>query len=72
MKMKVICAVMIYNGETYHEGDDVEVDDEKERQMLIRERCAVQSEVIEKEVDKFPEDASMNKEQARQKGGRRR
>lgn len=69
MKMKVIRAVVVYNGETYHEGDSVEVDNEKERQMMVRERCAVESQVMEKEVVESDTDAEMREK--REKGKRR-
>ncbi len=46
MRVKVIGAVLIYNGKTYHEGDYVEIEDKEEQQILVRERCVVES-VIE-------------------------
>lgn len=49
MRVKVIGAVLIYNGKTYHEGDDVEIEDKEERQILIRERCVVESVVKSQE-----------------------
>ena len=47
MRVKVIGAVLIYNGKTYHEGDYVEIEDEEERQILMRERCVVESPKVE-------------------------
>lgn len=72
MEMKVIRAVVVYNGETYHEGDSVEVDNKKERQMMVRERCAVESQVIEKEVVESAEDTGMNTEKVKGKRGGQR
>lgn len=43
MRVKVTCAVLVYNGKTYNEGDYTEIEDEEERQILIRERCIVKS-----------------------------
>ena len=43
MRVKVIGAVLVYNGKTYHEGDYVEIEDKEERQILIQERCVVES-----------------------------
>lgn len=43
MRVKVIGAVLIYNGKTYHEGDYVEIEDKEERQILIRERCVMEA-----------------------------
>jgi hypothetical protein len=41
MKAKVLCAILVYNGETYHEGEDVEAASDTELAMLIRERCVM-------------------------------
>jgi hypothetical protein len=48
MRVKVSCAIMVYNGETYHNGDYLEIASDTERQILIRERCIV--ELSEKKV----------------------
>lgn len=42
MRVKVTCAVMVYNEETYRNGDYLEIEDAAERQTLIRERCIVE------------------------------
>lgn len=63
MRVKVICAAMVYNGEIYHNGDYVEVNDKKEREIMVQERCAVESpEAFEEKIRNSP---------ARGKGGRR-
>jgi hypothetical protein len=41
MRVKVTCAIMVYNGETYHNGDYLEIESDTELQILIRERCIV-------------------------------
>ena len=39
MRVKVLCNVLVYNGELYRKGDYLEVESEEERAILIRERC---------------------------------
>jgi len=46
MRTKVLSAIMVYNGVTYHNGDYCEVGSEDELQTLVRERC------VEKIVEK--------------------
>ena len=63
MRVKVICEAMVYNGEIYHNGDYVEVEDKKEREIMVQERCAAESpELFEEKIGKQP---------ARIKGGRK-
>lgn len=50
MRVKVICGVLVYSAGTYHEGDYVEVENGAERQMLIQERCVVESQAVEKKI----------------------
>ena len=54
MRVKVICEAMVYNGEIYHNGDYVEVEDKKEREIMVQERCVVESPELfeEKKRDK--------------------
>jgi hypothetical protein len=54
---------MVYNGETYHNGDYLEIEGNSECQALIRERCIV--ELTEKK--KVSEVASTVKNQVRRK-----
>ena len=42
MRVKVTCAIMVYNEETYRKGDYLEIESDTERQTLIRERCIVE------------------------------
>ena len=42
MRVKVTCAIMVYQGETYHNGDYLEIESDTELQTLIRERCIVE------------------------------
>ena len=48
MRAKVLCAIMVYNGESYHNGDYFEVGSDEELQTLVRERCVEQ--IVEKKV----------------------
>ena len=63
MRVKVICEAMVYNGEIYHNGDYVEVKDKKEQEIMVQERCAVESpELFEEKIRDRP---------GRIKGGRK-
>lgn len=63
MRVQVSSAIMVYNGETYHNGDYFEIESDSERQTLVRERCIV--ELTEKK--KVSEVASTVKNQVRRK-----
>lgn len=65
MRAKVLCAVLVYNGETYKEGNYIEVRNDAEMQMLIGERSAV--EIKEKKVMAQP-----NSTNIKSQGGVRR
>ena len=41
MRVKVISPIMIYNGEIYHEGDYVEVENEEKKERMIRGNSVV-------------------------------
>lgn len=41
MKAKVLCPILVYNENTYHEGEYVEVTSDSELAMLVRERCVM-------------------------------
>ena len=43
MQLKVIRGILIYNGQIYHEGDHVEVGDERKRQRMIQDGIVVDS-----------------------------
>ena len=46
MRVKVICAVLVYNGPVYHEGDYVEVEDE-DCQRMVQDKSVVKAPVPE-------------------------
>ena len=50
MRVKVISTVWVYNGKTYHEGDYVEIGNEEELEIMVQERCVVESQVTKKGV----------------------
>ena len=47
MRMKVICAVLVYNGPVYHRGDYVEIEIEKDRQRMVKGGSVVEAPVPE-------------------------
>lgn len=61
MRVKVSSAIIVYNGETYHNGDYFEIESDTERQTLIRERCIVE----------LPEKKVVARAESNLKGGRK-
>ena len=49
MRVKVICAVLVYNGHVYREGDYVKVENEEDKQIMIQERSAIEAPIKIKE-----------------------